>query len=171
MEKAQKKQFVEEFNNTAREIETVIVAHYSGLTVAEMTTLRRNVRKSGATIRVAKNRLVKIALKGTNFEPLATLFKGPTAITYSKDPISAAKAVVEFSKTNPKLVVLGGAMGNTVLDAGGVQNLAAMPSIDEIRAKLVGLVNAPATKIVQVLQAPPGQLARIFGAKAAKGDN
>lgn len=171
MERAQKKQFVEEFSGTVKEVETVIVAHYSGLTVAEMTNLRRKVRESGATIKVAKNRLVKIALKGTNFEPLATLFKGPTAVTYSKDPVSAAKAVVEFAKTNNKLVVLGGAMGNSVLDANGVKNLASMPSLDEIRAKLVGLVNAPATKVVQVIQAPPGQLARIFGAKAAKGDN
>lgn len=170
MDRTQKKLAVEEVSSILGDIETVIVSHNKGLTVAQITDLRRRVRKSGASMKVVKNRLVKIALKGTKFEALTPLFKGPTSVTYSKDPVAAAKAIVEFSKTNEKLVVLGGAMGNSVLDVNGVKNLATMPSLDELRAKLVGLVNAPATKLVQVLQAPPGQLARIFGAKAAKGD-
>jgi large subunit ribosomal protein L10 len=170
MDRAQKKQAVADVNSTLSEMETVIVTHNKGLTVAQITELRRRIRKSGASMKVVKNRLVKIGLKGTKFEPLSDLFKGPTSVTYSKDPVAAAKAIVEFAKTNEKLVVLGGAMGNTVLDTNGVKNLASMPSLDELRAKLVGLVNAPATKLVQVIQAPPGQLARIFGAKAAKGD-
>ncbi len=170
MEKAKKQASVAELGGIFQEVETVIIAHNTGLTVAQMTDLRRKVRASGALIKVAKNRLVKIALKGTNFEGLEKHFKGPTTITYSKDPVSAAKAIAEFAKTNEKLVILGGAMGNNILDVNGVKQLATMPSLDELRGKLVGLLNAPATKLVQVLQAPPGQLARIFGAKAAKGE-
>lgn len=168
MEKAKKLKSVEELGGIFKEVETVIIAHNKGLTVAQMTDLRRKVRASGALIKVAKNRLIKIALKGTNFEGLEKHFTGPTTITYSKDPVAAAKAIAEFAKTNDKLVVLGGAMGNTVLDVDGVKQLASMPSINELRGKIVGLINAPATKLVQVLQAPPGQLARIFGAYSAK---
>ena len=168
MEKAQKAISVAEMSGIFKEVETVIIAHNKGLTVAEITDLRRKVRASGALIKVAKNRLVKIALKGTNFEGLDKHFKGPTTITYSKDPVAAAKAIAEFAKTNEKLVILGGAMGASLLDVNGVKQLATMPSIDELRAKLVGLINAPATKLVQVVQAPAGQLARIFGAYAAK---
>ena len=169
MEKAKKIEQLEFLGSTFKEIETIIVTHNKGLTVAQVTDLRRKVRATGASMKVAKNRLVKIALKDTNFESLTGLFKGPTSITYSKDPVAAAKAIAEFAKTNDKLVILGGAMGNTTLDVNGVKNLASMPSLDELRAKLVGLVNAPATKLVQVIQAPPGQLARIFGAKANQG--
>lgn len=168
MEKAKKAKSVEELGGIFKEVETVIIAHNNGLTVAQMTDLRRKVRASGALIKVAKNRLIKIALKGTNFEPLEKHFKGPTTITYSKDPVSAAKAIAEFAKTNDKLVILGGAMGANMLDVKGVEQLSKMPSLDELRAKIVGLVNAPATKLVQVLSAPPGQLARIFGAYANK---
>lgn len=170
MEKAKKKEVVEQLTGVFGEIETIIIAQNAGLTVAEFTKLRQKVRATGSSIQVAKNRLVKIALKGTKFEALSDKFKGPTTITYSKDPVSAAKAIAEFAKDNQKLVIVGGAMGNTVLDLAGVKNLASMPSLDELRAKLVGLINAPATKLVQVIQAPAGQLARIFGAKAAKGE-
>jgi large subunit ribosomal protein L10 len=168
MEKAKKAVSVAEMSGIFKEVETVIIAHNKGLTVAEMTDLRRRVRASGALIKVAKNRLVKIALKGTNFEQLEKHFKGPTTITYSKDPVSAAKAIAEFAKTNEKLVILGGAMGANALNADGVKQLATMPSIDELRGKIVGLVQAPATKLVRVLSAPPGQLARIFGAYSTK---
>ena len=169
MDRTQKKDAVAALGQTFGEIETIIIAQYSGLTVAEITKLRQKVRASGATMQVAKNRLVKIALKGTRYESLSDKFKGPTAITYSKDPVAAAKAIAEFSKDNAKLVIIGGAMGDTVLDVAGVKNLASMPSLDELRAKLIGLLNAPATKLVQIIQAPAGQLARIFGAYAAKG--
>lgn len=169
MEKAKKAVSVKELTGIFGEVETVIIAQNTGLTVAEFTDLRKKVRSTGATIKVAKNRLVKIALKGTKFEVLSDKFTGPTAIAYSKDPVSAAKAIAEFAKTNQKLIIVGGAMGATVLDVAGVKNLASMPSLDELRAKLVGLINAPATKLVQVIQAPAGQLARIFGAYAAKG--
>lgn len=169
MEKAKKQASVKELTGVFGEVETVIIAQNTGLSVAEFTDLRKKVRASGATIKVAKNRLVKIALKGTQFESLSDKFKGPTAITYSKDPVSAAKAIAEFAKTNQKLVIVGGAMGANVLDVNGVKNLATMPSLDELRAKLIGLINAPATKVVQVVQAPAAQLARIFGAYAAKG--
>jgi large subunit ribosomal protein L10 len=169
MEKAKKKISVSELSTTFGEIETVIITHNKGLTVAQSTDFRRKVRASGAVYKVAKNRLVKIALKGTQFESLSDLFKGPTGITYSKDPVAAAKAVAEFAKANEKLVILGGAMGASKLDVNGVKQLATMPSIDELRAKIVGLVNAPATKLAQVISAPAGQLARIFGAYAAKG--
>ena len=168
MEKAKKLVSVKEMSGIFQEVETVIIAHNNGLTVAQMTDLRRKVRASGALIKVAKNRLVKIALKGTNFEGLDKHFTGPTTITYSKDPVSAAKAIAEFAKTNDKLVILGGAMGQNLLDVEGVKQLATMPSLDELRAKIVGLLNAPATKLVQIVQAPAGQLARIFGAYAAK---
>ena len=168
MEKAQKKIAVSELVTTFGEVETIVITHNKGLTVAESTAFRSKVRASGAIYKVAKNRLVKIALKGTGFEGLSDLFTGPTGITYSKDPVAAAKAVAEFAKTNEKLVILGGAMGASQLDVSGVKQLATMPSIDELRAKIIGLLNAPATKLVQVIQAPAGQLARIFGAYASK---
>lgn len=168
MDKAKKKQVVEQLGGVFGEVETVIVAQNTGLTVAEFTNLRKKVRGTGSLIQVAKNRLVKIALKGTRFEALAEKFKGPTTITYSKDAVAAAKAIAEFAKENQKLVIVGGAMGNTILDVAAVKNLALMPSLDDLRAKLVGLINAPATKLARVIQAPPGQLARIFGAYAKK---
>ena len=169
MEKSKKAVSVKELTGVFGEIETIIITQNTGLTVAEFTKLRQKVRASGASIKVAKNRLVRIALKGTRYEALSDKFHGPTAIAYSKDPVSAAKAIAEFAKDNAKLVIIGGAMGNTILDVAGVKNLASMPSLDELRAKLIGLLNAPATKLVQVIQAPAGQLARIFGAYAAKG--
>jgi large subunit ribosomal protein L10 len=145
-----------------------VVTRNLGLTVAQSTDLRLKMRDAGASYKVAKNRLAKIALSDTQYESLSDLLTGPTAIATSADPVAAAKVAVEFAKTNDKLEIVGGAMGETVLDVEGVKSLASMPSLDELRATLIGLVQAPATKIAQVVVAPAGKLARVFGAYAAK---
>jgi large subunit ribosomal protein L10 len=156
----------EVFSNTG----VVVVAHYSGLTVAQMTALRGRMKDAGASLKVAKNRLVKLALKGTDAEHISDLFQGPTVIAYSSDPVAAPKIAAEFAKTNEKFVLLGGAMGKTSLDAKGVEALATLPSLDELRAKLVGMIKTPATRVAGVLQAPAGQLARVIGAYAKKDE-
>jgi large subunit ribosomal protein L10 len=170
VDRAEKSQLVEDLGSVFKDTGVVVVAHYAGLTVAEMTTLRARMRDVGAGVRVAKNRLVKLALKGTDVEHVADLFQGPTVIAYSDDPVAAPKIAVEFAKGNEKLVILGGAMGVTNLDAEGVKALAALPSLDELRGKLVGLLAAPATKVAQVLAAPAGQVARVVGAYAKQGE-
>jgi len=170
VDRARKHELVASLNKTFSEAALVVVTHYSGLSVAEMTDLRRQMREVGANFRVTKNRLTRLALEGTPYQPLADMFTGPTAIAFSDDPIAAAKVSVDYAKKNDKLVVLGGAMGGTVLDASGVKTLAAMPSLDELRGKLVGLVQAPATKLVGVIGAPAGQLARVFGAYGAEAE-
>ena len=170
MERAEKSAFVEQLNTVFSSAGVVVVTHYTGLNVADMTSLRARVREAGANAKVVKNRLAKLALRGTDAEPISDLFVGPTLITYSDDPVAAPKVVVDFAKTNDKLVVLGGAMGATALDADGVKALAALPSLDELRAKLVGMISTPATRMAQVLQAPAGQLARVFGAYGAKDE-
>jgi large subunit ribosomal protein L10 len=146
----------------------VVVAHYSGLTVAQMQRLRKQMRAVGASVQVAKNRLAQIALKGTDVASIGPLLKGPTLIAHSADPVAAAKAAVAFAKDNDKFVLLGGAMGKTTLDVDGVKALATLPSLDELRAKLVGLINAPATKLAQLSTAPAAKLARVVAAYAAK---
>jgi len=143
-----------------------VVTHQSGLTVAESTDLRRRMRAADASYKVTKNRLVKLALVGTPYEAIADLFEGPTAIAYSADPVAAARVAVDFSKENDKLVVVGGAMAENRLDEAGVKALATLPSLDELRGKLLGLLNAPATKVAGVLQAPASQLARVLSAHA-----
>lgn len=148
----------------------VVVAHYSGLTVAQMQKLRREMKAAGATVKVAKNRLAKIALDGTDVATIAPLLKGPTLIAYSSDPVAAPKVAVDFAKAHDKFVILGGAMGKTSLNQDGVKALATMPSLDELRAKIVGLINAPATKIAQVVNAPAAKLARVFGAYAKRDE-
>jgi len=170
VERTEKSEFVGMLNTVFTSAGTVVVAHYSGLNVADMTSLRSRARDAGASAKVVKNRLAKLALKGTDAEPIADLFAGPTMIAYSSDPVAAAKVVVEFAKDNDKLVVLGGAMGKTALDADGVKALAELPSLDELRAKLVGMISTPATRVAQVLSAPAGQLARVFGAYGAKDE-
>ena len=170
MDRAEKQELVASLHETLDSAEVVVVAHYAGLTVAEITELRRQMREAGATVQVAKNRLVKLALQGTDAEPIADLFKGQTLIATSGDPVSAPKVASEFAKKNDKLVILGGAMGTTVLDTAGVNALATMPSLDELRGKIIGVLQAPATKVAQVLQAPGGQLARVFGAYAKKDE-
>ena len=166
MERAAKEALVtvlhEVFNNAG----VVVVTHYSGLTVAQMTDYRNRMRAAGGSVKVAKNRLAKIALKDADIGDIADLLTGPTCLAYSDDPIAAAKIAVEYSKSNDKLVILGGAMGSSVLDANGVKALAALPSLDELRGTLVGLIQAPATKIVRTINEPGGQLARVLQAKA-----
>lgn len=170
VERAEKREFVASFNEVLQNTGVVVVAHYAGLSVADMTAYRAQVRAAGGSVKVAKNRLVKLALQGTELEHMADLFRGPTVIAYSDDPIAAAKATMAFAKTQDKLVVLGGALGATHLDANGVKALADMPSLDELRAKLVGMISTPATRIAQVVNAPAGQVARVLGAYAAKDE-
>lgn len=170
MDRAQKREFVAEMHNVFENTGVIVVAHYSGLTVSEMTDLRGQMREAGANLKVAKNRLAKLALEGTDVSGAADLFKGPTVVAYSDDPVAAPKAASTFAKQNDKLIILGGAMGATVLDANGVKALAELPSLDELRAKLVGMISTPATRIAQVLQAPGGQVARVLGAYADKGE-
>ena len=146
----------------------IIVTQYSGLTVAQMTQLRREAKKAGAGLKVAKNRLARLALKDTPFEGMSDLLKGPTAIAYSSDPVAAAKVVADFSKKNDKLILIGGAMGDQKLNAEGVKALASLPSLDQLRATLIGLVNAPATKIARTVAEPGAQLARVVQAYADK---
>ncbi|RJF85638.1 50S ribosomal protein L10 [Sphingomonas cavernae] len=168
MDRAQKSELVAELNRTFSETSVVVITRNLGLTVAQSTALRGKMREVGASYKVAKNRIAKIALEGTAYAPISDLLTGPTALATSTDPVAAAKAAVEFAKTNDKLEIVGGAMGETLLDAEGVKALAALPSLDELRAKLVGLIQAPAQKLAAVTQAPAGQLARVFGAYAAK---
>ena len=168
MEKAKKAEVVEDLNGVFAKAGSVVVAHYSGMTVAQMSDLRSRMHAAGASFRVAKNRLAVRALKGTPVEGIAHLFKGPTGIAVSNDPIAASKVVVAYAKDNEKLVILGGAIGSTALDVNGVKALASLPSLDELRGKIVGLLVAPATKIAGIVQAPAGQLARVIGAYSKK---
>jgi large subunit ribosomal protein L10 len=170
VERAEKREFVTEMNAVFKSTGSIVVAHYTGLTVAQMNDLRSKMRVAGGTVKVAKNRLAKIALQGTESEGISSLFEGQTLIAYSDDPVTAPKVAVEFAKSNDKLIVLGGAMGATELDAEGVKALASLPSLDELRAKLVGMISTPATRIAQVVNAPAGQLARVFGAYAKKDE-
>ena len=168
MDKTQKADVVKELNGTFSDAGSVVVAHYTGLTVAELSDLRSRMRAAGASFRVAKNRLAVRALQGTAIEGISDLFKGPTGIAISKDPVSAAKVSAAYAKDNAKLVILGGSVGTTTLDANGVKALATLPSLDELRGKIVGLLVAPATKIAGVVAAPAGQLARVIGAYSTK---
>ncbi len=168
MDRAGKEALVSTLNAVFTKTGVVVVAHYSGLTVAHMQNLRKEMKANGASVKVAKNRLVKIALEGTDAASIAGLMKGPTLLAYSQDPVAAPKVAASFAKTNDKLVILGGAMGKTVLNPDGVKALATLPSLDELRARLVGLVQAPATKIAQLSTAPAAKLARVFGAYANK---
>ena len=168
MEKAKKAEVVEDLNGVFSNAGSVVVAHYSGMTVAQMSDLRSRMNAAGASFRVAKNRLAVRALKGTPVEGIAHLFKGPTGIAISNDPIAASKVAVAYAKDNDKLVILGGSVGVTALDAAGVKALATLPSLDELRGKIVGLLVAPATKIAGIVQAPAAQLARVIGAYSSK---
>ena len=168
MDRAQKAEAVAELKQTFNEVAVVVVTRNLGLTVAQSTDLRTRMRDAGASYKVAKNTLTLIAVEGTTYAPISDMLTGPTALATSADPVAAAKAAVDFAKTNPKLEIVGGAMGETLLDVDGVKALAELPSLDELRAKIVGLIQAPATKVAQVIQAPAAQLARVFGAYAAK---
>lgn len=168
MDRSQKEKQVEELREIFAGAQLLVLAQQSGLSVAEATDLRAKMREAGARFKVTKNRLARLAIEGTKFAELAEQFKGPTAIAYSEDPVAAAKVAVNFAKDNDKLVIIGGALNEKVLEVGEVDNLAKLPSLDELRGKLVGLLQAPATKVAGVLQAPAGQLARVFGAYGSK---
>lgn len=170
MNREQKQELVSELHQLFGEVSTVVVAHYSGLTVAEMENLRKQMRAAGASFRVTKNRLTRLALDGTKFDSVGDLLTGPTGIAVSADPVAAAKAMVDFAKTNPKLVILGGNMNGSALNSDGVKALATMPSLDELRARLVGMIQTPGTRIATVLSQPGAGLARVLNAYATKGE-
>jgi large subunit ribosomal protein L10 len=170
VDRAAKKELVAALNGVFKTSNVVVVAHYAGLTVAQMQTLRRQMKQAGAAVKVAKNRLAKIALEGTDAAAVAPLLKGPTVIAYSTDPVAAPKVANDFAKANDKFVILGGAMGKTALNPDGVKALASLPSLDELRAKIVGLIQAPATKIAQVINAPAAKVARVVQAYASKSE-
>ncbi|GGC94344.1 50S ribosomal protein L10 [Chelatococcus reniformis] len=170
MDRAAKSELVSTLGDVFENTSVVVVAHYAGLTVADMQKLRREMKQAGATVKVAKNRLAKIALEGKAAASIVPLLKGPTLLAYSNDPVAAPKVAVDFARTHDKFVVLGGAMGTTSLNADGVKALATLPSLDELRAKLVGLIQAPATKIAQLSTAPAAKLARVFGAYANRDE-
>ena len=164
MDRAQKQQLTASLHQDLSETVCVVVTHQTGLTVAEVTELRRQMRSAGARYRVTKNRLAKRALEGTPFEALAPLFSGPTAIAFSQDPVAAAKAAVEYANRNQKLTIVGGGLQGQLLDQAAVKALATLPSLDELRSRLIGLLNAPATKLAVLLQTPAGQVARVIAA-------
>src|SRR6267154_5118375 len=170
VERAAKAEQVTELKGVFQTAKTVVVAHYAGLTVAQMQILRKQARQAGASVKVAKNRLARIALEGTDVASIGPLLKGPTVIAYSSDVIAAPKVATDFAKANEKFVILGGAMGKTALNPDGVKALASLPSLDELRARLVGLLVAPATKIAQLTNAPAAKLARVVQAYADKSE-
>lgn len=171
MERAKKEQLVASLNAIFGEVSLLVVTRPSGLTVAEATDLRRQMREAGCGFKVTKNRLARLALKGTKFEPVSDLFDGPTAIAYSRDPVAAARIAVKYADANQKLAVVGGALDEKVLDVAAVTSLAKLPSLDELRAKLVGMLQTPATRVATVLQAPGGQLARVLSAHARASED
>ncbi len=170
MDRTEKREFVSVLGQVFAETSMVVVTQNKGMTVAEVSDLRRRMRASGSTYKVAKNRLAVLALDGTRFDGISPLLKGPTALAWSMDPVAVAKTAVDYAKTNERFVVLGGALGTQTLNADGIKALAELPSLDALRAKLLGLIQAPATKIAGVLAAPAGQLARVFGAYATKDE-
>ena len=170
MDRAQKSELVAELKQTFSETSVVVITRNLGMSVAQSTNLRNRMREVGASYKVSKNSLALIALEGTPYASIGEMLTGPTALATSSDPVAPAKVVVDFAKTNPKLEIVGGAMGDTLLDENGVRALAELPSLDELRARIIGLVNAPATKIARTLMEPGAQLARVFGAYAAKED-
>lgn len=170
MDRAGKKELIDSLHASLKDTGTIVVAHYAGMTVAHMTEFRKRVKEAGGSVKVTKNRLAKLALKDTDAEGIIELFKGPTVVAYSKDPVTAARIAVKYAKDNDKLVILGGTMGKNVLNPAAVKALAELPSLDELRAKLIGLLNAPATKIARTIAEPGAQLARVIQAKASKAD-
>ena len=168
VDRAAKAESITELSGVFKTSNVVVVAHYAGLTVAQMQTLRMQMKQAGGHVKVAKNRLAKIALKDTDVASIASLLKGPTVLAYSGDPVAAPKVAVDFAKTNEAFVILGGSMGKTALDVNGVKALASLPSLDELRAKILGLLVSPATKIAQLTNAPAAKVARVIQAYASK---
>jgi len=171
LDKAQKAEVVKDLSEVFAGSGSVVVAHYAGMTVAEMSDLRARMRAEGASFRVAKNHLAARALKGTAVEPIGHLFRGPTGIAFSKDPVAASRATVAYAKNNNKLVILGGSVGSVQLDASGVKALAELPSLDQLRGKIIGLIQAPATKLAGLMQAPAATLARVVAAYSRKAES
>ena len=169
MDRAAKRALIDSLHTELKSTGVVVVAHNTGMVAAQSADFRKRVKEAGGSVKVAKNTLAQLAFKDTDAEKLAGLMKGPTILAFSKDPIAAAKAAVTYAKGNDKLVILGGAMGKTILDAKGVKALAELPSLDELRAKIIGLLNAPATKIARTVKEPGAMLARVIQAKAAQG--
>jgi large subunit ribosomal protein L10 len=170
VDRTEKREFVAGLNQALAATSMIVVTRNAGLTVAEVTDLRRKMGAAGATYRVAKNRLTNLALDGTPFDGIKPMLKGPIALAYATDPVAVAKTAVEFAKTNEKFVLVGGSLGSQTLNADGIKALAELPSLDELRARLVGMIATPATRIAGVLQAPAGQLARVFGAYAKRDE-
>ena len=170
MDRTEKRAFVAGLHEALADVSMIVVTHNTGLTVAEATELRRRMRAAGVTFKVAKNRLAHLALEGTPFDGIKPMLKGPTALAWSKDAVAAAKAAVDYAKANEKFVLVGGALGTQTLDASGVRALAELPGLDELRARIVGMIAPPATRVAGVLQGSAGQLARVFGAFAKKGE-
>lgn len=170
MDRAAKSALVTSLNTVFKDSGLIVVAHNTGMVAAQSAEFRKRVREAGGAVKVAKNKLVKLALKDTSADGISDLLKGPTILAYSKDPIAAAKVAVKYAKENDKLVILGGAMGTSILDANGVKTLADLPSLDELRSKIIGLLNAPATKIARTVKEPGSKLARVIQAKATKGE-
>jgi large subunit ribosomal protein L10 len=168
VDRAGKEKLVASLNKTLKDASLVVVTQQAGLTVSEITDLRRQMRAAGAGFKVSKNRLTRRALDGTPFHQLSPMFKGPTAIAYSRDPVAAAKVAVEFANKNEKLTIVGGSLGERMLDVAGVKALATLPSLPEMRAKLLGTIAAPATRLATVIRAPAAQLARVLSAYADK---
>ena len=168
MERAEKKELVASLNQVFKTTGVIVVAHNKGLTVNQVNELRNRMAQAGATVKVAKNRLAKLALDGTDASGIKDLFVGPTMVAYAADPVAAPKVAAAFAKGNEKFVVLGGALGKTILDAAAVKALAELPSLDQLRAKLVGMIRTPATRIAGLMAAPGGQLARVINAYATK---
>ena len=169
MDRAAKRELVDSLHDELKSTGVVVVAHNTGMVAAQSAEFRKRVIEAGGSVKVAKNTLAKLAFKDTDADKLMSLMKGPTILAFSKDPIAAAKAAVTYAKGNDKLVILGGAMGKTILDANGVKALAELPSLDELRAKIIGLLNAPATKIARTVKEPGAKLARVIQAKASQG--
>lgn len=168
MDRAQKRELVERLNDQWKTGGVIVVAHYQGMSVAQMTDFRKRIKDAGGVVKVTKNRLAKLAVKGTDVESISDLLRGQTCVAYSQDPISAAKVSVKYARENQRLVILGGAMGKTRLDSDGVKALADLPSLDELRGKLIGLLQAPAAKIARIVKEPGGMLARVLSAKGSE---
>ncbi len=170
MDRTEKREFVTVLGQVFAETSMVVVAQNNGLTVAEVSELRRRMRASGSTYKVAKNRLAVLALEGTRFDGIKPMLKGPTALAWSMDPVAVAKAAVDYAKINEKFVVIGGALGTQMLNADGIKALADLPSLDALRARLLGMIQTPGTRIATIVAAPAAQLARVFGAYARKDE-
>jgi large subunit ribosomal protein L10 len=168
VDRAQKRELVTTLNEEWKDSGVIVVAHYKGMTVAQMTDFRKRMKEAGGAVKVAKNKLAKLALKDTDVEAISDLLQGQTCVAYSDDPVSAARISVKYSRENDKLIILGGAMGKTRLDSDGVKALADLPSLDELRGKLIGLLQAPAGKIARILNEPAGMLARVLAAKGSQ---